>query len=139
MFFLFQLLLRGHFLVIIHIVPKCGLLNLSLHVEKFPTYPFSLYVSVNLQSLSLHLLYTTSTSISPGIPSAVPHYMVSPLQAPPLPDRDMKPDEGTPHREGKLLTNDLHCDAAAGQRACGERDASRELWLQRQRQMLIWS
>lgn len=49
--------------------------------------------------------------------------MVSPLKAPPLADRDMKPDEETPHREGKMLTNDLYCDAAAGQGACGERDA----------------
>ncbi len=51
--FLFQLIL--HFLVVIHVIPKC-LLNLSLHVLKLPylfipTYRFSLYVSVNLQSL----------------------------------------------------------------------------------------
>lgn len=43
----------------------------------------------------------------------------------------MKLDEGTPHREGKMLTNDLRCDAAAGQGACGERDASCESWVHR--------
>lgn len=48
--------------------------------------------------------------------------MVNPLQAPPLPDRDMKPDEGTPYREGNMLTNELHSAAAAGQGACGGRE-----------------
>lgn len=39
-----------------------------------------------------------------------------------------------------MLTNDLRSDAAAaGQGACGERDASRELRVQRHRQTLIWS
>lgn len=45
--------------------------------------------------------------------------MVRPLQAPPLPDRAMKPDEGTPCREGNMLTYDLHSCAAAAQGACG--------------------
>lgn len=39
-----------------------------------------------------------------------------------MPDRDTTPDEGTPHREGKMLTNDLYHGAASGQGACGGRE-----------------
>ncbi|KAI3373415.1 hypothetical protein L3Q82_022021 [Scortum barcoo] len=48
--------------------------------------------------------------------------IVGPLHSPPLPDRDLKPDEGTPYREGKMLTEDLHSDASAGHGACEERE-----------------
>lgn len=53
---LLRLHLHLHFSVIIHIVRKPHLLNLSLNVLKLPylfipTYHFSLYVSVDLQSL----------------------------------------------------------------------------------------
>lgn len=48
--------------------------------------------------------------------------------------------KGRPIERGNMLTNDLRSDAAAaGQGACGERDASRELRVQRHRQTLIWS